>query len=168
VSRIFDTVTKTIGSAANGSASLFQADEYDIRKIETRVMIPSGHTLVLGGLMQDDVRSGNTKVPVLGDIPVVGYLFRSDTKTRQKSNLLVFLTPTIVEEEDFQPTISNFLKSPVPTRDTVEGDWSSWDSGKPRDWSQGGGEDVSPGSGKFDESLWQTKDSAATAAPAGQ
>ncbi|HZR18381.1 MAG TPA: secretin N-terminal domain-containing protein [Verrucomicrobiae bacterium] len=164
VSRIFDTVTKTVGSAANGAASIFQADEYDIRKIDTRVMIPSGHTLVLGGLVQDDVRNGNTKVPLLGDIPVFGYLFRSDTKTRQKSNLLVFLTPTIVQEEDFQPTPSAFLKTPVPTKDSVEGDWSAWDSGKPADWKD---PDVSAASGKFDESLWQ-KDGAAPAGPSNQ
>ena len=153
VSRIFDTVTKNLGSSG-----IFQADEYDIRRIETRVMIPSGHTLVLGGLVQDDVRTGNTKVPLLGDIPVFGYLFRSDTKSRQKSNLLVFLTPTIVQDEDFQPTTTGFLKNPVPTKDSVEGDWSAWDSGKPKDWSKG--EDVSPASGKFDESLWK-KDEAA-------
>jgi type II secretory pathway component GspD/PulD (secretin) len=156
VSRIFDTVTKTIGSSG-----IFQADEYDIRRIETRVMIPSGHTLVLGGLVQDDVRTGNTKVPVLGDIPVFGYLFRSDTKSRQKSNLLVFLTPTIVQEEDFQPTQSDFLKHPVPTKDSVEGDWSAWDSGKPKDWKAS--EDVSPDSGKFDETLWKQKDATAPA-----
>ena len=134
VSRIFDTVTKTV-STGTGQGQ-YQADEYDIRKIETRVMIPSGNTLVLGGLVQDDIRNGNVKVPVLGDIPVVGYLFRSDSKTRQKSNLLVFLTPTIVGEDDYQPTKTKYLKSPVPTSDTLEGDWSSWDSGKPRDWSQ--------------------------------
>jgi len=124
-------------------------------------MIPSGHTLVLGGLVQDDVRNGNTKVPLLGDLPVFGYLFRSDTKSRQKSNLLVFLTPTIVQEEDFQPTPSNFLKNKVPLKDSVEADWSAWDSGKPKDWSTG--EDVSPASGKFDESLWQPKDATAPA-----
>jgi general secretion pathway protein D len=151
VSRVFDTVSKNLGAQG-----VFQADEYDIRRIETRVMIPSGHTLVLGGLVQDDVRSGNTKVPVLGDLPVVGYLFRSDTKSRQKSNLVVFLTPTIVQEEDFQPTATAFLKTPVPTKDTVEPDWSAWDSGKPKDWSDRG--DVSPASGKFDEKLWQPKD----------
>jgi type II secretory pathway component GspD/PulD (secretin) len=128
VSRVFDTVSKSLG--AQGT---FQADEYDIRKIDTRVMIPSGHTLVLGGLVQDDVRTGNTKVPLLGDLPVFGYLFRSDTKSRQKSNLLVFLTPTIVQEEDFQPTPTSFLKHPVPTKDTVDDDWSAWDSGKPKD-----------------------------------
>lgn len=148
VSRIFDTVSKDLGVQGT-----FQADEYDIRKIDTRVMIPSGNTLVLGGLVQDDVRNGNTKVPLLGDIPVFGYLFRSDTKSRQKSNLLVFLTPTIVQDEDFQPTQTDFLKHPVPTKDTVEPDWSAWNSGKPRDWNDAG--DVSPSSGNFDESLWQ-------------
>lgn len=151
VSRVFDTVNRKVGD------QIFEADEYDIRKIDTRVMIPSGHTLVLGGLVQDDVRNGNTKVPLLGDIPIFGYLFRSDTKSRQKSNLLVFLTPTIVQEEDFQPTQTTFLKNPVPTKDSVEGDWSAWDSGKPKDWND---PDVSPSSGKFDESLWQQKDGA--------
>jgi type II secretory pathway component GspD/PulD (secretin) len=154
VSRVFDTVSKSLG--AQGT---FQADEYDIRRIDTHVMVPSGHTLVLGGLIQDDVRTATAKVPLLGDIPVFGYLFRSDSKSRQKSNLLVFLTPTIVQEEDFQPTTASFLKNPVPTKDTVGDDWSAWDSGKPKDWNNA--DDVSPASGKFDESLWQRKEATA-------
>ena len=72
VSRIFDTVSKTV-SVGDGSGT-YQADEYDIRKISTTVMIPSGNTLVLGGLVQDDVRKSNVKVPVLGDIPGLGLL----------------------------------------------------------------------------------------------
>jgi type II secretory pathway component GspD/PulD (secretin) len=131
VSRIFDTVTRSVGAIG-----VFQADEYDIRKMETRVMIPSGNTLVLGGLVQDDVRTGNTKVPILGDIPLLGGLFRSDTKSRQKSNLIIFITPTIVEDSDFQPTKSDFLKIPAPASDNVDSDWSAWDSGKPLDWSK--------------------------------
>ena len=134
VSRVFDTVKKQV-SVGSGSGT-YEADEYDIRRIETRVMIPSGNTLVLGGLVQDDIRTGSTKVPLLGDIPGLGYLFRSDTKQRQKSNLLVFLTPTIVQDEDYQPTQSDYLKTPVPQHDTLEGDWGAWDSGKARDWSQ--------------------------------
>jgi type II secretory pathway component GspD/PulD (secretin) len=109
VSRVFDTVTKVV----NGQTS--QADEYDIRKMETQVMIPSGHTLVLGGLVQDDTRTSNTKVPILGDIPGLGHAFRSDSKSRQKSNLLIFITPTIVEDSDFQPTKSTFLQTPIST-----------------------------------------------------
>ena len=131
VSRIFDTVTKSVGAAG-----IFQADEYDIRKIETRVIIRSGNTLVLGGLVQDDVRNSDTKVPILGDIPLLKAAFHSNTKSRQKSNLLVFITPTIVQDEDFQPTKSGFLKTPAPLSDSVDGEWSAWDSGKPMDWSK--------------------------------
>jgi len=130
VSRKAGTVTKTVAGTIN------QADEFDIRKVETRVLVPSGNTLVLAGLVQDDVEKQNTKVPILGDAPILGRLFRSDSKSRQKSNLLIFITPTIVQEEDYQPTSTDFLKSPVPVQDAVDEDWSAWDSGKPLDWSK--------------------------------
>jgi len=130
VSRVFDTVTKTVAGTIN------QADEFDVRKVDTRVMIPSGNTLVLGGLVQDDIRKSNTKVPVLGDIPYLGLAFRSDSKSRQKSNLLIFITPTIVQDDDYQPTTTDFLKTPVPVSDSVDGEWGPWDSGKPMDWSK--------------------------------
>lgn len=130
VSRVFETISKVINDEVN------EADVYDVRKIETHVLIPSGNTLVLGGLVQDDLREGNTKVPVLGDIPVLGYAFRSNSKSRQKSNLLVFITPTIIKEEDFQPTTTQFMQTPVPSEDTVAPDWTSFDDAKPRDWSK--------------------------------
>lgn len=127
VSRIFDTVTKII------QGETFQADEYDIRTLKTEVMIPSGNTLVLGGLMQDDQTESGTKVPLLGDIPGIGGAFRSSTKARQKNNLLVFITPSIVEDSDFHPTHTDFLQSPVDVTEAPE--WNAWDSAKPADWS---------------------------------
>ena len=131
VIRLGDKVASVVGGVANA------VDSFQTREILTSVLIPSGNTLVMGGLISDEVHNGNTKVPLLGDLPWVGLLFRSDTKSRTKSNMLVFLTPTIVEDEDFQPTKSNFLKAKVPVKDTVEdGDWSAWDSGKPKDWSK--------------------------------
>ncbi|MEY2427728.1 MAG: type pilus assembly protein PilQ [Verrucomicrobiota bacterium] len=130
VSRLFDVATKTV------SGQISQADIYDIRKMETHVMIPSGNTLVLGGMVQDDIRNSTTKVPLLGDIPFIGHAFRSNTKDRTKSNLLIFITPTIVTDDDYQPTKSEYLKTPVPTSDTLGKEWSAWDSGKPLDWSQ--------------------------------
>src|SRR6266404_3402694 len=96
-------------------------------------MIPSGNTLVLGGLIQDDVRNQNTKVPLLGDIPGLGYVFRSEARQRQKGNLLIFITPTIVQDDDFMPTKSDFLKTPVPAQDYIGGDWSAYDTAKPVD-----------------------------------
>jgi len=128
VSSVFDTERKVVADTVN------EADVYDIRRIETRVLIPSGNTLVLGGLLRDTTRQGNIKVPILGDIPGLGLLFRQDTKQRDKVNLITFITPTIVEDSDFQPTPSDYLKTKFEEPDTS--DWSAWDSGKPKDWSR--------------------------------
>jgi len=107
---------------------------FNRRTIETAVMIPSGNTLVLGGLVQDQVQNSFSKVPFLGDIPWVGHAFRHDSKERRKMNLLIFITPTIVKDTDYQADHSNFLKTPAST--VAEGKWSEWDNGRPRDWSK--------------------------------
>ena len=126
-----------VGATYNiGNNVFLTADEYDVRRTETHVMIPSGNTLVLGGMVQDEAKDQTTKVPVLGDIPVLGHAFRSNSKSRNKVNLLIFITPTIVTDEDYQPTRTDYLKSPVPLSDSVDGEWSAWDSGKPLDWSK--------------------------------
>ena len=131
VMRLGSQVTTTVNGLNNS------VDSFETREMITSVLIPSGNTLVMGGLISDEIHNGNTKVPLLGDLPFLGLLFRSDTKSRTKSNMLVFITPTIVEDEDFQPTKSTFLKAKVPVKDTVEdGDWSAWNSGKPKDWSK--------------------------------
>ena len=130
VVRLGDLVTTVVGGVANSVYS------FNTREIVTSVLIPSGNTLVMGGLISDEIQNGNTKVPLLGDLPVLGLLFRSDTKSRTKSNLIVFLTPTIVEEEDYQPTKSTFLRSKVPAKDELEPDWSAWNSGQPMNWTK--------------------------------
>jgi general secretion pathway protein D len=123
-----------VSTVINGVQNI--VDSFSKREMDTSVMIPSGNTLVMGGLIEDDVQRQTTKVPLLGDIPGLGYLFRTESKTRTKSNLLIFLTPTIVQDADFQPTKSDFLKNPVPVKDCAEENWSSWDSGKSMDWSK--------------------------------
>ncbi|KAF0807209.1 general (type II) secretion pathway protein D [Alcanivorax sp. S71-1-4] len=68
------------------------------RSIKTTVLADDGETIVLGGLIQDDVRRTETKVPILGDIPLLGVLFRSTSDSREKRNLIVFLRPTILND----------------------------------------------------------------------
>jgi type IV pilus secretin PilQ/predicted competence protein len=70
----------------------------DTRSLDSNVLIKSGDTLAIGGLLQDEVTKSRTKVPVMGDIPVLGYLFQSRTNIRSKRNLLVFVTPTIIDQ----------------------------------------------------------------------
>jgi type II secretory pathway component GspD/PulD (secretin) len=107
---------------------------FDRRSIVTQAAVPSGYTLVLGGLESDNANKNFTKVPALGDIPVLGYLFRSDSKTRLKDTILIFVTPTIVRDTDFQPSDSEFLKrKPTGVSSAEE---RAWDTGKPYDWTK--------------------------------
>ncbi len=66
------------------------------RSITTNIVVPDGDTAVLGGLVKDNEIVQTTKVPLLGDIPILGWLFKSRSVVKKKSNLLVFLTPKII------------------------------------------------------------------------
>ena len=112
------------------------ANIYAIRKIETQVLIPSGNTLVMGGMVNDTQTKNYTKVPLLGDIPGLGWAFRKEGKSRNKSNLLIFITPTIVDEDAFHLTSSgtDFLKTKVAEKS--EEPETAWDSARPHDWTK--------------------------------
>ncbi|MFH1778528.1 MAG: secretin N-terminal domain-containing protein [Candidatus Omnitrophota bacterium] len=69
----------------------------DIRTTETSVVIKSGETVVIGGLIREDENVTKRKVPILGDIPLLGILFKSKYVDRTKKNLVIFLTATIVD-----------------------------------------------------------------------
>lgn len=124
---------QTVGGLAN------TANIYAIRRIDTQVLIPSGNTLVMGGLISDNLTKTQTKVPVLGDLPGLGYAFRSSSKNRDKRNLLIFITPTVVTDEDFSPTQSDFIKTKAPS-DRPDSDEAGFDnmldSAQPHDWSK--------------------------------
>lgn len=68
------------------------------RAIESNVLVDDGQIVVLGGLIQDDVKGNVSKVPLLGDIPLLGRLFRYDSRKRTKTNLLVFLRPVVLRD----------------------------------------------------------------------
>jgi type IV pilus assembly protein PilQ len=70
----------------------------DTKEISTQVLVNDGQTVVLGGILETTSRDASTKVPYLGDIPVLGNLFKTTTKTDNKDELLIFVTPKIVRE----------------------------------------------------------------------
>lgn len=76
------------------------------RSIKSVILADDGQVIVLGGLIQDDVTSTDSKVPLLGDIPVIGRLFRSTKDTHVKRNLMVFLRPTVVRDRAGMATLS--------------------------------------------------------------
>jgi general secretion pathway protein D len=70
------------------------------RTAETQLVVRDQETVVIGGLMRDVVTNGETKIPILGDIPVLGYLFKSKTTTKTKQNLLLILTPYVIRSQE--------------------------------------------------------------------
>jgi general secretion pathway protein D len=124
------TLRRTVNGVVN------EGDFYDFRRIVTQVMIPSGNTLVMGGLVSDSTSKGYSKVPILGDMPFVGLAFRHESKDRVQRNLMIFITPTIVQDSDFQPATTDYLKTPLPKDTSSHPTISAWDSGKPYDWSK--------------------------------
>ncbi len=75
------------------------------READTRVMVRDGHTVVIGGLMRDNVTEVEKKVPLLGHIPILGWLFKSKTTLKSKTELLIFITPTVISDpSQMQPT----------------------------------------------------------------
>jgi general secretion pathway protein D len=69
------------------------------REVKTQILSADGQTVVLGGLIKDDVLTSNSRVPVLGSVPVLGHLFRSSSSKKVKTNLLIFIRPTIVRDD---------------------------------------------------------------------
>ena len=95
---ISQNITNVLNTAVGGSG--FADVVTSKRTIETTVLAADGQTIVLGGLIQDDINNTNNRIPVLGKIPLLGTLFRSTSKERTKTNLLVFLRPTILQSTE--------------------------------------------------------------------
>lgn len=97
--QLYTEDSSVVGSTVSTSANS-QGPTFNIRSIQSTVLADNGEIIVLGGLMQDNYQVSNSKVPLLGDIPWIGQLFRSETKQRQKTNLMVFLRPVIIGDSD--------------------------------------------------------------------
>lgn len=101
--QIFQEITD-INSGLTGAEGVGDPEEVGValtnRKIENTVVVRDGDTVVIGGLISDNFNDTITKVPFLGDIPVLGWAFKSTSRTLQKVNLLVFLTPHVVRGAD--------------------------------------------------------------------
>jgi general secretion pathway protein D len=70
------------------------------RSIESQVVVEDGGIIVLGGLIEDTFEEKKSKIPLLGDIPLLGALFRSETREKRRTNLMVFLRPVVMRDAD--------------------------------------------------------------------
>ena len=86
------------------------------RTIDTTVLVQDNHTIVIGGLIDDSRNNNETKVPGLGDIPLLGWLFKTQSKGEQKTNLYVFLTPRVIKNP---AEADRLLSEKRPTPDNI-------------------------------------------------
>lgn len=95
-------VTMEVNQTANDLQGFtdFNAPIINQREADTTVSVKDGETIILGGIIRDTVTSTVKKIPLLGDIPLLGNLFKSTDKSKVKTELLVFLTPRVVRNED--------------------------------------------------------------------
>jgi general secretion pathway protein D len=91
---IYQEVSNVLASTVNAP----NGPTTNKRTIESNVLVEDGMVVVLGGLLQDEYSGNQEKVPVVGDVPFFGNLFKSEARSRKKTNLMVFLRPTVVRD----------------------------------------------------------------------
>ncbi|WP_280154274.1 type II secretion system secretin GspD [Piscinibacter sp. XHJ-5] len=94
-----DVIAQATGTSSAGPTT-------SKRSIESTVVVDDGQILVLGGLIEDRFDHNHSKVPLLGDLPVVGGLFRSESRERRRTNLMVFLRPVVLRDSDGSTKLS--------------------------------------------------------------
>ncbi|MDH5832865.1 type II secretion system secretin GspD [Luteimonas sp. M1R5S59] len=112
------TLRQEVSSIAGPVSEDFSELVLNKREVETRVLVDDGEIVALGGLLDQADRNTVSKVPLLGDIPIVGQLFRHRSRSRDKTNLMVFIRPTIVRSTaDAQAMSANrygYMRSQLP------------------------------------------------------
>lgn len=93
-------------SSVDSSSNSTLGPTFNTRTIQNAVLVKTGETVVLGGLLDDFSKEQVSKVPLLGDIPLVGQLFRYTSTERAKRNLMVFIRPTIIRDDDVYRSLS--------------------------------------------------------------
>lgn len=103
-------ITQEVSQAQTNTISAIESPVILLRKINTSITAPSGHTIVLGGLIEENKSSSEVKVPLIGDIPLLGHLFKNKTEGVTKTELIIMLTPKILSTTDELLKITEDLK----------------------------------------------------------
>lgn len=99
-------IEQEVSSVDASTTSSSLGPTFNTRTVQNAVLVKSGETVVLGGLMDDASKQEVSKVPLLGDIPLVGQLFRYTSNEKSKRNLMVFIRPTIIRDDEIYRSLS--------------------------------------------------------------
>lgn len=96
-----------------------------MRKAESTIVLSSGQTMAIGGLISNDMSKDVQKIPFLGDLPIIGNLFKSTSFTKNETELLIFITPVIVDPNEYVPQSTNEMK-----KELKKDPWGDGSNGK--------------------------------------
>ncbi len=114
------------------------------RSISTSVRLDNKETLVLGGLLREDESVSHKQVPILSKIPILGYLFKTTVKNKIKTNLVIYITPKIIEKDDYVNLQSEVDKMNIDTRSRVFSKFNEEPGERPEGYGEGGILDLEP------------------------
>lgn len=118
-------VSTDVNDLVSGSSAEPGGWRFTKRAVNSKIMVRDGKVIVIGGLIQDGYKNGTDKVPLLGDIPLIGALFRYDSKRRDKTNLMVFLRPEIMASpEDTRFAVINRHDSLIQSQGELKEYWN--------------------------------------------
>jgi general secretion pathway protein D len=125
--RVLLEIQQEVSDVVPTTSSGIDSPTIQQRKIKTSVVVDDGQTLALGGLIQDQDRTNKTQVPVLGDIPLLGNLFKVKTNTKIRTELLILITPRVVRDaqeareitEEFRNGLNVVVRKTRPQRKTL-------------------------------------------------
>ncbi|MGL5207390.1 MAG: type II and III secretion system protein family protein [Acidaminococcaceae bacterium] len=100
-----------------------------MRKADSTIVLSSGQTMAIGGLIANEMSKDVQKIPLLGDIPILGNLFKSTSFSRNETELLIFITPTIVDPAEYQPNSTSDMQKEVKKNPWGDGDHDKQNKG---------------------------------------
>lgn len=103
-------ISQEVSDAQQNTTSGIDSPIILTRRINTSVVVENGQTLVLGGIISETKGSSQTKIPLLGDIPIIGYLFRNTSIGKTKTELVIMITPLIINDTEFASRISDEIR----------------------------------------------------------
>lgn len=101
------SIEQEVSGVKGGTAGAAVDVIFSKRAVTTNVMVDDGQIVVIGGLIDEDVQETESKVPLLGDIPILGHLFRSTRSSKRKRNLMIFIKPTIIRDAATMGSLSS-------------------------------------------------------------
>jgi general secretion pathway protein D len=113
-------VEQEVSEVTETTSSGIDSPTIQQRKMESTIAVQNGETIVLGGLIRDRLEEGETKIPVLGDIPIVGNLFKSTDNASTRTELLVLIKPRVVRSQDDARAVTEELRRKLPAIFPVE------------------------------------------------